>query len=220
MSLKPIMITSAIEAHEVRGMAAIDIPGAYLYTDLYEEVVTILKVRLAELLANINPKLCRKYVVLEKGVMVSYVKLQKALYGLLHSALLFYLKLATYLKNNGFIINPYDPCVANKLFKGETMSVVWNFDYLKLSHKDSFEVTNFFHYLLMICGEKLKLHRGKVHDYLGMDLYYSETRVLTVLMIKYLEKVLNEFPEELRGTSATLVAYHIFQLRWEDEAGF
>ena len=52
------------------------------------------------------------------------MKLQKALYGLLHSALLFYLKLATYLKNDGFIINAYNLFVTKKIDKGEAMAVV------------------------------------------------------------------------------------------------
>ena len=39
-----------------------------------------------------------KYVVLYKGVKVLYVKLQQTIYGLLHSALMFYLKWSTYLK--------------------------------------------------------------------------------------------------------------------------
>ena len=53
---------------------------------------------LTELLVNIEPKIYRNYVVLEKGVKLLYMKLQKYLYGLLFSALLFYLKLATDLK--------------------------------------------------------------------------------------------------------------------------
>ena len=36
-----------------------------------------------------------EYVVLDKGVKVLYIRLRKALYGLMHSALLFYTKLAT-----------------------------------------------------------------------------------------------------------------------------
>ena len=43
-----------------------------------------------------------------------YVKLSKALYGLLKSALLLYKKLAGNLVDMGFEINPYDPYVANK----------------------------------------------------------------------------------------------------------
>ena len=66
---------------------------------------------------NIDPKIYMKYVVSEKGVKVIYVKLQKSLYGLLCSALLFCLKLATYLEKNGFIINPFDPCVVKKMVK-------------------------------------------------------------------------------------------------------
>ena len=53
---------------------------------------------LVELFPNIYPKLYRELVVLEKTVKLIYVKPQKALYGLLRSAFMFYLKLATYKK--------------------------------------------------------------------------------------------------------------------------
>ena len=43
-----------------------------------------------------------------------YAKLNKALYGMLHSALLFCNKLVSELKEIGFELNPYDPCVANR----------------------------------------------------------------------------------------------------------
>ena len=55
----------------------------------------ILKGRLEYLLMNIYPSLYMEYVVLDKGVTVLYIRLRKALYGLMHSALLFYTKLAT-----------------------------------------------------------------------------------------------------------------------------
>ena len=58
------------------------------------------------------------YIVVEKGLKVKYVKLHKTLYRLLCIELLFYLKLATDLKNIDIIINPYDLCVTNKLVKG------------------------------------------------------------------------------------------------------
>ena len=44
-----------------------------------------------------------------------YVQTNKALYGLLQSALLFYKKLQKDLEGYGFVINPYDPCVANTM---------------------------------------------------------------------------------------------------------
>ena len=49
------------------------------------------------------------------GWKLLHVKLQKALYGLLKSVLLFYQKLWSDLYGKGFKINPYDPCVTNKI---------------------------------------------------------------------------------------------------------
>ena len=43
-----------------------------------------------------------------------YVKLNKALYWLLCSVLLFYKKLVSEIKDMGFELYSYDPCVANR----------------------------------------------------------------------------------------------------------
>jgi hypothetical protein len=44
-----------------------------------------------------------------------YVKLQKALYWLMRSSLLFYMKLRKELEEYGFVVNPHNPCVANMI---------------------------------------------------------------------------------------------------------
>ena len=67
---------------------------------------------------------------------------------------------------------------------------------------------------MKIYRNKLKVHIGNIHDYLGMDLDYSETGVVNVSMIKCLQKVLDEFQENLIGRPATPTAYHLFQVRW------
>ena len=71
-----------------------------------------------------------------KGEPLLYVKLSKALYGLLQSALLYYKQLVKELKVYGFVINPYDPCVANMLVNGSQMMVTWHVDDIKVSHKN------------------------------------------------------------------------------------
>ena len=43
------------------------------------------------------------------------MQIEKALYGMLRAALLFYCKLRADLEDMGFEVNPYDPCVANKI---------------------------------------------------------------------------------------------------------
>ena len=40
------------------------------------------------------------------------------------------------LKNEGFLTNPYDRCVANKVINGEQYTIVWYVDENKLLHKD------------------------------------------------------------------------------------
>ena len=76
--------------------------------------------------------------------------------------------------------------MANKLVKGEAMAVVWHVDNLKVLQKDPFQANKFYQYLLTIYGNKLKLHIVNIHNYIGMDLDYSEAGVGKVPMIKYL----------------------------------
>ena len=53
------------------------------------------------------------------------------------AALLYYQRFVTDLKSIGFEINPYDPCIANKIVEGKELTVVWHVDDLKVSHVSS-----------------------------------------------------------------------------------
>ena len=64
----------------------------------------------------------------------------KAMYGLLHAALLFYLKLQGDLEEFGFKMNKYDSCVANKIVNGKQMTVTWHVDDLKALHEEEIEL--------------------------------------------------------------------------------
>jgi hypothetical protein len=52
-----------------------------------------------------------------------YVRLSKALYGMLRAALLFYKRLRKDLENMGFEVNPYNPCVVNNIVNGAQCTV-------------------------------------------------------------------------------------------------
>ncbi len=55
------------------------------------------------MMVHLDPKLYRKYVITSsRGEPILYVKLNKALYGLLKYALLFYKNLVTELEEMGF----------------------------------------------------------------------------------------------------------------------
>ena len=68
------------------------------------------------------------------------------------------------------------------------MNVTWHVDDLKISHKDSREVTKFIKHFGDIYGDRTTVHRCKAHDYLVMDMYFSSPKVLKIGMIKYIKK--------------------------------
>ena len=67
---------------------------------------------------------------------VLYLKLQKTLYGLMKASLLFYQKFQKELEEYGFMVYPYDPCVANKVINGTHMTICWHVGNLKASNVD------------------------------------------------------------------------------------
>ena len=209
-----VMITSAIEAHEERNVVTLDLPGAFLHTDLDEDVVMLLKDELVELMVKIDPKLYRPYVITtSKGTKLLYVKMQKAMYGLLRSALLFYLKLVRDLEEFGFELNPYDPCVANKTVGGNQMTVHWHVDDLKVSHKSNLVITEFIRLMASKYGDKITVNRGKIHDYLGMDLDFLQKGIVKMSMIKQIQRASDDFPDEIGKSSSTSASDHLFQVR-------
>ena len=70
-----------------------------------------------------------------------YVKVQKLLYGMLKSALLFYHQLRSDFESDEFMVNTYDPCITNKMVNYNQMMVSWHVDNFKTSHRDPWEIT-------------------------------------------------------------------------------
>jgi hypothetical protein len=157
-----------------------------------------------------------------KGTPILYVKLQKALYGLMQASLLFYRKLRKELEDYGFEINPYDPCVANRVRRitecGKQMTVIWHVDDLMVSCENDFELTKFSCYLARLYGSKLSMHMGRKHDYLGVDMEFNDDGTLEASMITYLKNVISEFPVMITGKSATPAAEHLFTIREDKDA--
>ena len=82
------------------------------YTLLQLEGVSV------DIMCEVNT-MYKKFVCLENGKRVLYLRLLKALYGCVKSALLWYELFSTTLKDMGFVLNPYDECVANKIIHGK-----------------------------------------------------------------------------------------------------
>lgn len=213
VSIESIFMSCAIEAGEGRSVSVIDLPGAFLHADCPDHVIMRFQGRLAELMVLAAPQIYRKYITTDaKGEPVLFVKLQKAIYGMLKSALLFYKKLLTDLVAKGFTINPYDPCVVMKNIRGKQMTICWHVDDLKLSHKKKVEVKRIENWLRSLYGN-ISVSEGDKHTYLGMDLDYSEKGKCKISMAGYTKEIIDSFPEAIQGTSATPAADHLFQTR-------
>jgi hypothetical protein len=149
---------------------------------------------------------------------VLYVQLVKALYGTLRAALLFWRKLSETLTDLGFTINPYDQCVANKMVNGKQCTVLWHVDDLKISHSEPEVVTSVLNSLSKKFGKDapMTITRGKIHDYLGMKIDYSDRSKVRITMNEYVDKMLKELPHDMDGTAASPASNHLFRTNNKD----
>jgi hypothetical protein len=86
-------------------------------------------------MVEIAPEAYKSYVSkYKKGNKQLLVQYKNALYGTMVASLLYYRKLFKILTEIDFTINPYDPCVANKIIEGEQMTICFHVDDCKLSH--------------------------------------------------------------------------------------
>ena len=118
-----LLISLLIDLYENRDIAIFGVPGAYLQVDLAtreidERVLLKLAGDFADLMCEVNPE-HTKNIVYEKGRKFLYMSVLKAIYGCIESVLRWYKLYSSMLHGEGFVINPYDPCVANKLIKGK-----------------------------------------------------------------------------------------------------
>ena len=105
VSTEAVMLTATIDAIEGIYVAVVDIPGSYLSAYMDNEAHVVFRGALAEMMVAADPELYLPFVSCDTGQAVLYVRLQKALYGCLKSALIFYEKLVGYLEAYWFRIN-------------------------------------------------------------------------------------------------------------------
>jgi hypothetical protein len=186
VATEAVFLTAIIDALENHDVAVINIPGAFMQVNLDNKMIHIcLTGKMVELLLEIDHELYEPYLVRERGDMVMYVKLLKALYRTMCAARLFWEWLSRQLVDWGFTPNPYDSCVVNKMVDGKQLTVAWHVDDLKISHVSAKVVDDLIANLDSEFGKETPLSksRGKVHDYLGMTLDFSVPGQVTVTIL-------------------------------------
>jgi hypothetical protein len=131
-------LSCIIYFEEGRDVAVVNIPNPFLQTRVENEKdMAFIKIRgvLVDILVEIAPDVYTSYVSRDKkGTKQLLVQCQNALYGTMVASLLYYRKFVKSLTDIGFIINPYDPCVANKIIEGKQMTICFHVDDFNLSY--------------------------------------------------------------------------------------
>ena len=206
VSTDAVLITATINAKQGRDVMTADIPNAFVQTDVdLKGDKIIMKIRgvLVDILCEMNPAIYTPYIVFERGKKVLYVRLLKALYGMLIASLLYYKRFVKDITTTGFKINPYDPCVANHIVNGKQHTITWHVDDLKSSHIDPKVNGEFLKWLNKVYGSvrEVKGVCGHKHDYLAMDLDFSEKGVLKVDMRTYVKNMIKDFSGKVGKSS-------------------
>jgi hypothetical protein len=208
-----LFLSCTIDAKEERDVATTDIPGAFMQTDMDAVVHVRLSGPLAAMLVRVDPKKYKKFVTMEKGKPVVYVRLLKALYGTMQASLLFGKDLTAELKKSGFTVNPYDECVANKTVNGKQCTVLWHVDALKISHVESAVVDDILHMLDEQYGKDAPLTTT------GMTTDFSIKGKVMIKMDDYVDNILLEAREDMEGVATSPAAEHLFKVNDTDPDG-
>jgi hypothetical protein len=186
-----------------------------MHADMDETLHLRIEGTMAGMLQRIDPELYGPYLTEERGKPVIYLKLEKALYGTLQAALLFWRNLSGFLMEQGFEANPYDPCVMNKIINGSQCTVGWHVDDLKLSHAQECVLDELIGLINAKYGSEdapVTVTKGKVHDYLGMTLDYSQEGKVAIRMDEYVAELLMGAPPEMEGVASTPAANYVYEV--------
>ncbi|KAL7564112.1 hypothetical protein ACA910_012384 [Epithemia clementina (nom. ined.)] len=219
ITTEALFISCIIDAMQGRHVATCDIPGAFMQADMDELLHLKLEGDIALLLVRHNQSY-KDYLTYEQGKPVIYAELKKALYGTLQAALLFWKNLSNFLTELGFTPNPYDACVMNKEINGHQCTIGWHVDDLKISHVDKGVLNSIIQQLEEKYGKEspLTVHRGKVHEYLGMTIDYSKPGKVVFSMHQYVVDLLKECNDELlTGHPQSPAANHLFEVNTDAE---
>jgi hypothetical protein len=208
VSTTSVFMIAAIASSEKRKVATVDIGGAYLNAPMKDsEVLMKLDPTLSTYMTELYPNEYKDKVDVRGTITV---KLEKALYGCIESAKLWYEHLSSTIENMGFRRNPKDICVFNKDFDGKQCTICVHVDDLLITCEREAaldEVTS----RLRDEFKTIEDHRGDIHSYLGMNMDFGETAGVKITMDGYVNDLLNEY--EVTRTAATPAAEYLFTVR-------
>lgn len=215
LGLDPYIPSLLIDGFEGRDVGLFDVPGAYLRAIFPSDKFIILKFEdeFVDIMVEVNPIYATE-VRVERGKKVLYVRLIRALYGCMESALLWYNLFSEKLQKLGFEINPYEKCVANKIINGKQCTIAWYVDDNKVSHEDPKVVTEIIKEIESY-WDGLTVYRGNKLTFLGMDIEFNDDRSVTISTPEYIDEAIEHFGEDVSIKVISPATKNLFEV---DEA--
>jgi hypothetical protein len=137
--MESVLLTSLVDTQENRDVAIVDIPNAFIQTvveDDKDKVIMRIRGHMADILVKVAPKVYGPYLSTGKqGRKQLLVECLNAIYGMMVASLLYYRKFTRSLKNQEYTMNPYDPCVWNKIVEKKQITICFHVNECKVSHK-------------------------------------------------------------------------------------
>ena len=189
VALTSVMVGAALAAHEGHHVMTLDHKAAYLNAAMTgPPVEMLLTPEIARTMCALDPKY-RTYVRADNKIAV---RLKKALYGCVQSAMLWYKELASTLVSLGFRPNPYDTCsfVRHRQRSIDRILVYVDDLFITSDSKRELDTT----------AEALKSKYGQVtsktgleHDYLGIRWDFRVQGQATLSMEGYVKDVIRKY---------------------------
>ena len=204
-----VFMCACIAAQEARSVSVIDFPGAYLNSEIPEGKPYVY-MRLNKFLTMIMCAIDDNHRNFVNKDGTSVVRLKRALYGTIDASKIWYDNLVGKLKEMGYIVNPHDMCVLNKILEdGSQSTIVIHVDDLMLSVKHEKNMEKELGYLKEKFGE-ITIHRGQVLNYLGMVFDFSALNKVKINMDGFVNELLDDCAERFPGECETPAKKDLF----------
>lgn len=213
VSNEVLFATLLIDALERRDVAFVDVPGAYLQANKPRHKFLIIKFEgeFVDIMLEVNPNL-KDQVVVENWRKVLYLRVLKAIYGCMESALLRYNLFFSTLKKEGFVLNPYNGCLVNKMIGGTQCTIAWYVDDVEISHRSEDTVTEVIKLINSKFHGELTVSRGTKHTFLGMEITLEDDGTVSIDMKSYVDPAISQFPEKINGGCTTPATKKLFEI--------
>ena len=205
-SIPALFAVIAIAASENRAIGSADITGAYLHAKMDNSLVYV---KISNNIVNILKQINNNYnnYINKNGDI--YVKLQRALYGCIESARLWYDCISNILFKNGFVVNNFEKCIFNKYKNNKQITIVLYVDDVIVTASDDETVLEVLNMLKKSFGE-ITMKTGIKHEYLGMIFNRINNNQISVSMDGYVNTILKDY--NITGTVVNPAGPNLFNV--------